>query len=96
VCLAAGLDGIKNQLSPSDSVDKNIYALTTEEREILGVRRLPANLCEAVADLENSEFIKNVLGDHISKKYIEAKKVEWEDYRTQVTQWELDQYLYRI
>ncbi|MDF2941973.1 MAG: glutamine synthetase, type [Herbinix sp.] len=96
VCLAAGLDGIKNQLTPQDSVDKNIFVLSDAEREALGVRRLPANLCEAVADLENSEFMKNVLGDHISNKYIEAKKVEWEDYRTQVTKWELDQYLYRI
>jgi glutamine synthetase len=96
VCIAAGLDGIKNKLTPPDSVDKNIFALTAQEREELGVHRLPANLCEAVDELENSEFIKNVLGDHISSKYVEAKKVEWEDYRTQVTQWELDQYLYRI
>jgi glutamine synthetase len=96
VCIAAGLDGIKNKLTPPDSVDKNIFALTAQEREELGVQRLPANLCEAVDELDSSEFIKNVLGDHISNKYVEAKRVEWEDYRTQVTQWELDQYLYRI
>ena len=96
VCLAAGLDGIKNQLTPPNSIDLNIFELTTEEREELGVKRLPANLCEAVADLEKSEFVKNVLGEHVSKKYIDAKKAEWEDYRIQVTKWELDQYLYRI
>ncbi len=96
VCLAAGLDGIKNELTPPDSIDKNIFELSKEEREALGVKSLPANLCEAVADLENSEFIKSVLGDHISNKFIEAKKLEWENYRTQVTQWELDQYLYRV
>ncbi len=96
VCLAAGLDGIKNQLIPQDSVDKNLFELTAEERAARGIRRLPANLCEAVDDLEKSEFVKDVLGNHISKKYIEAKRAEWEDYRTQVTQWEIDQYLYRV
>ncbi|MDF2484109.1 MAG: glutamine synthetase, type [Herbinix sp.] len=96
LCLAAGLDGIKNKLTPPDSIDCNVFEMTDEERLQLGVRRLPLNLCEAVSDLENSEFVKGVLGEHISKKYIEAKKVEWENYRTQVTQWELDQYLYRI
>jgi glutamine synthetase len=96
VCLAAGLDGIKNQMTPPESVDKNLFALSDEERKALGVKTLPENLCEAVASLENSDFIKNVLGEHLSKKYIEAKKMEWENYRTQVTQWEIDQYLYRI
>ncbi len=96
VCLAAGLDGIKNKMTPPESVDKNIFTLTNEEREALGVQRLPLNLCEAITDMENSDFMKNVLGEHLIKKYIEAKKVEWEDYRTQVTSWELDQYLYRI
>lgn len=96
VCLAAGLDGLKNGLTPPDSIDRNLFELTTAEREANGIKRLPANLCEAVDALEQSEFIKGVLGDHIYKKYIEAKRAEWEDYRTQVTQWEIDQYLYRI
>jgi glutamine synthetase len=96
VCLAAGLDGLKNELTPPDSIDKNLFELTEEERKAHGIKRLPANLCEAVDDLEKSEFIKDVLGDHIHKKYIEAKRAEWEDYRTQVTQWEIDQYLYRV
>jgi glutamine synthetase len=96
VCLAAGLDGIKNKLTPPDSIDRNIFELSEQERGQMGVKRLPANLCEAVGALESSDFIKSVLGEHISKKYIEAKKAEWEDYRTQVTQWELDQYLYRV
>jgi glutamine synthetase len=96
VCLAAGLDGIRNKLEPADSVDKNIYSMTAQEREAEGVRSLPANLSEAVSAMEKSEFIKNVLGEHISSKYIEAKKSEWDTYRTQVTQWELEQYLYRV
>lgn len=95
VCLAAGLDGIKNQLTPPDSIDRNVFELSAEERQKLGVRSLPANLNEAICELEKSEFVRDVLGEHISKKYIAAKKAEWDDYRTQVTQWELDQYLYR-
>lgn len=94
VCLAAGLDGIKNQLTPPDSIDRNVFELSAEERQKLGVRSLPANLNEAICELEKSEFVRDVLGEHISKKYIAAKKAEWDDYRTQVTQWELDQYLY--
>ena len=96
VCLAAGLDGIRNKLTPQDSVNCNLFELSEQERTVLGVESLPVNLCEAIKDLESNEFIKDVLGEHISKKYIEAKKVEWEDYRTQVTQWEIDQYLYKI
>jgi len=96
VCLAAGLDGIRNELTPPQSVDKNIFALTNEERVALGVERLPENLDAAILELENNDFMKNVLGEHVSKKYIEAKKLEWDNYRTQVTPWEIDQYLYRI
>ena len=96
LCLAAGLDGIKNKLTPPQSIDCNVFEMSEQERERMEIRRLPLNLCEAIADLEKSDFVKAVLGEHISKKYIAAKKVEWEDYRTQVTRWELDQYLYRI
>ena len=96
VCLAAGLDGIKNKLMPPANIDKNLFDLTEKERADLGIYRLPVNLNEAVADFEKNEYLKSVLGEHISKKYIAAKKVEWEEYRTQITQWEIDQYLYRV
>lgn len=96
VCLAAGLDGIKNKLMPPESVDKNIYTMSEEDRAAVGVLSLPSDLGEAMNVLENSEFMKNVLGEHISKKYLEAKKSEWSNYHNQVTQWEVEQYLYRI
>ncbi|MDF2538589.1 MAG: glutamine synthetase, type [Herbinix sp.] len=95
-CLAAGLDGIKNQIEPTASIDKNIYTMSTEERVTEGIRSLPANLNDAVKALENSTFMNDILGDHIYSKYIQAKKSEWDIYRTQITQWELDQYLYRV
>lgn len=96
VCLAAGLDGIKSKLMPPESIDLNLFNLTQKEREELCVTSLPENLYEAVKYLEGSEFIKGVLGEHISRKYIDAKIAEWDEYRTQVSQWEIDQYLYRI
>lgn len=95
-CLAAGLDGIKNKLTPPESIDKNIFLLSDEERNELGVKSLPIDLKEALNAMENNQFMKNVLGDHINKIYIAAKRVEWEEYRTQVTSWEIEQYLYRI
>lgn len=96
VCLAAGLDGIKNKLTPPASIDKNLFDLSKAEREALGVKSLPSTLAEAVEKMEHSDFVREVLGEHISQKYIEAKRSEWEAYRDQVTQWEIDQYLYRI
>lgn len=96
VCLAAGLDGIKNKLTPPDSVDKNIFAMTAAEKEELHIKNLPTNLLEALAFLEKSDFIKGVLGEHTTRKYLEAKHKEWNEYSVQVSRWELDQYLHRI
>lgn len=96
VCLAAGLDGIKNKLTPPDSVDKNIFTMTQEEKVSQGIKSLPVNLKEALVALEQSELIKGVLGEHTTKKYLEAKYLEWNQYELQVSQWELDQYLNRI
>jgi glutamine synthetase len=96
VCLAAGLDGIKNKLTPPESVDKNIVTMTKEELEKFNIKYLPANLYEAVLALEQSELIKNVLGPHTFTRYIQAKKEEWNQYNIQVSRWEIDQYLHRI
>ena len=96
VCLAAGLDGIRNQIEPPKSVDGNLYELSEQEKKDISLERLPENLSEAIQELEKNEFICNVLGRHIVKNYCKAKKAEWEEYTNQVTQWELDQYLYRI
>lgn len=95
-CLAAGLDGIKNKLEVPKSVDCNIYEMTPEERKAAGVETLPENLIEAVECMKKDEVICNVLGSHILSKYVEAKEKEWDEYRTQVTQWEVEQYLYKF
>lgn len=95
VCLAAGLDGIKRNLNPQRAVDYNIFHMTDEERQKAGIQCLPGTLLEAIEALEQDEFIKNVLGEHIAANYIKAKKAEWLSYRSQVTEWEINQYLIR-
>ncbi|MCP3762083.1 type I glutamate--ammonia ligase [Domibacillus sp. A3M-37] len=93
VLLAAGLDGIKNELAPPAPVDRNIYAMDKDEREAEGVRDLPSNLSIALDVLKKSDTIKNALGEHILEHFIEAKEIEWDMFRTQVHPWEREQYM---
>ncbi len=93
VCLQAGLDGIRDRIMPPASVDRNIFSMTEEERKSLHIEEIPGTLIEAVGELEKDAFIRSVLGEHISAKYVEAKKREWEAYRSQVTDWEIQAYL---
>lgn len=95
VCLMAGLDGIENKINPPESIANNIFAMTDEERQKLHIDHLPETLIEAVEELEKDQFICDVLGSHISKRYIQAKKEEWYQYRTQVSEWEIGEYLYK-
>ena len=96
VCLAAGLDGIKNNLQPVDSIQRDIYSMTDEERDEAGIENLPKNLYEAIQEMRKSDFVKGVLGKEVFKKYIKAKEEEWMEYTSQVTDWEIDRYLGRI
>ena len=94
-CLAAGLDGIEKGMTPPPSVDRNIYAMTEEEKEAAGIEALPETLKDAMTSFENSNLMREVLGDHIFSKYLEAKNREWKDFRAHVTDWEVDEYLYK-
>lgn len=93
VCLRAGLDGITNQIMPPASVDRNIFAMSDEQKKEYGIEEIPGTLIEAVHDMEKDEFMKEVLGEHTYAKYISAKKEEWHRYRSQVTEWEIGEYL---
>lgn len=95
VCLKAGLDGIKNQIMPPESVDCNIYELSDLARTEKGIKEIPKSMMEAIIALEQDDFVKEVLGAHITEKYIEAKNQEWQEYTEQVTDWEINQYLYK-
>lgn len=91
--LTSGLDGIKNKLTPPESVDVDIFKMTSAEMDGAGIKVMPANLKEAIDELKANPIAKEALGDHILSKYIEYKEDEWDRYRTSVTDWELDEYL---
>lgn len=93
LCLMAGLDGIEKGMTPPPSTDSNIYHMAAEEREAAGIKMLPGSLEEAIAAFEEDPFIMDALGEHVYTKYLEAKKAEWADYRTKISQWELENYL---
>lgn len=96
VCLAAGLDGIRNEIMPPESVDRNLFEMTEEERKNMGIERLPGSLLEAAREFEKDQYIQQVLGTDLSKKYSKAKIKEYADYRGQVTDWEISRYLHVI
>lgn len=96
VCLAAGLDGIKNEIMPPQSIDCNIFEMTAEQRKEAGIESLPRSLREAAKEFEKDEYIQAVLGEDLSRKYLKAKNKEYADYRAQVTEWELGKYLHRM
>ncbi|MCR3921726.1 MAG: type I glutamate--ammonia ligase [Firmicutes bacterium] len=93
VMLKAGLDGIKNEMQPPDSVDCNIYQLTEKERIDMGIGSLPGSLKEALENLEQDTVIQDALGSHLYQRFVEAKRIEYQNYNMTVHQWELDQYL---
>jgi glutamine synthetase len=93
VMLAAGLEGIKNKYPLQDPIEENIFEMDYKMREKAGIDTLPDNLYEAVKNLENSPLMKETLGEHVFTKFIENKKIEWDKYRTFVTNYEIDNYL---
>jgi len=93
VMLAAGLSGIENKIVPPPSVNKNIFVMSHREKRRLKIEALPANLSEAIYNLEKDTLMKEVLGDHIFTHFIDAKKMEWSEYISQVHSWELERYL---
>ena len=91
--LEAGLDGLRNKIEPAASVDRNIYAMDEEERREIGIKDLPSTLHNALKELKNDEVIQGALGEHLFNNFVEAKTLEWDSYRQDVSQWERDQYL---
>jgi len=91
--LSAGLEGIKNNLIPPASIERNIFAMTAEERETEGIDSLPGTLEEAISYMKENELVKEALGAHTFEKYIEAKEAEWDEYKSKVHDWEIEKYL---
>lgn len=95
VVLRAGLEGIRQGLEPPPPVNENIYRMPAEERRARGIHSLPGSLAEAIRALEADPVILDALGPHVAERYIEAKKIEWDVYRAQVHEWEVNEYLAR-
>ncbi|PJK17822.1 type I glutamate--ammonia ligase [Chryseomicrobium excrementi] len=93
VILQAGLDGIKNKMTPPPAVDRNIYVMDEKEREEVGIANLPGTLQAAIKELSKNEVVRQGLGEHIYDNFVEAKEIEWDMFRTTVHPWEREQYL---
>ncbi len=93
VMLHAGLEGIEKGYELPEPMERNLYHLSHEEREKLGIESLPADLGEAIKEAENSELLYRALGEHVYTRLLEVKRAEFEDYRVQVTPYEIQKYL---
>ncbi len=93
VMLCAGLAGIENGYELPEPVEKNIFRMSKSEMKEDSIASLPSNLGEAIQATENSELVRKALGDHVFERFIEIKKREWDDYRIQVTPYEIEKYL---
>ena len=81
---------------PPDSIDGNVFEMSEEARRAAKIEELPGSLKEAARAFQEDDYIQNVLGEDLSKKYLRAKKKEYAEYSSQVTEWELSRYLQRI
>ena len=93
VMLAAGLKGMEKNYTLAEPVEIDIYHMTEAERQKMGIKSLPGSLYEAIEEVEKSEVVKEALGDHIFNKFLENKKIEWDNYRMYVTDYEIERYL---
>jgi glutamine synthetase len=93
VMLHAGLDGIEKEYTLQEPMEKNLYHLNAEERKGLGIEALPDSLGAAINITEQSELVKRALGEHVFTRFIKLKKKEWEDYRIQLTRYEMEKFL---
>jgi len=93
VMLAAGLDGIEKGYEPPEPIEENVYEMTDEERKKKNIDTLPASLHEAIQLCEKSQLVRKALGEHVFYAFIKNKKVEWDQYRIHVTEYETNRYL---
>ena len=93
VMLMAGLKGIEEEYPVPPPVDGNVFAMLPEQRRALGIKSLPASLGEAISMAQESQLLREALGEHILNSFIQNKKMEWEEYRATVTDYEVARYL---
>jgi len=93
VMLAAGLKGIEESYTLVDPVEEDIYEMDEAARNRVGIESLPGSLNEAILEVRDSQLVRETLGEHIFNKFVENKIIEWDGYRTHVSQYEIDRYL---
>jgi glutamine synthetase len=93
VMLKAGLDGIKNNLTPPEPVEENVYQFDDESLVKKNIGVLPTSLWQALNELKNSKLVQEVLGDYLFDRYVGIKTRELDEFKVQVTSWEIDKYL---
>jgi len=93
VLLQLGLEGIEKEYSMPMPMEKNLYHLSAEERKAKGIASLPDSLGDAITLTEESTLMRKILGDHVFTRFVDLKKKEWEDYRIQLTKYELEKLL---
>ncbi len=93
VMLSAGLEGIEKDYDLPDPVEENVYEMSEKERTKRGINTLPANLWDAIQLTAKSEVVQKALGNHVFNAFLANKKIEWDEYRTQVTEYEINKYL---
>ena len=87
------MEGIENKYDLPPTIEKNAHSLSLTERRALGIESLPGNFWEAIKVTENSPLVRNALGQEVFDSFIENKRIEWEEYSSQISQYELDRYL---
>ncbi len=93
VMLGAGMDGIDRKIEMPAPIEEDIFEMNPAERRAHGITDLPGNLYSAILEAEKSDLVRDILGDHIFNKFIENKKIEWDNYRTHISQYEIEKYL---
>ncbi len=93
VLLAAGLEGVEKEYEPPPPAEENVSHMSAEERQRRGIQTLPGSLFEAIQYAENSELLRKALGEHVFQSFIQNKRIEWNIYRAQVTDFEIKRYL---
>jgi glutamine synthetase len=91
--LHAGLEGIEKGYELPDPMERNLYDLSADERARLGIEQLPETLGEAIEEMAESELVLKALGEHVFTRYVDLKRAEWDEYRVEVSPWELNRYL---
>ena len=95
-CLMAGLDGIRNQIEPPAEVQDNINILSEDEAQARGLEKLPTDLLDACMEMKKDTLLKDLVGDRVFDQYYESKIAAWKEYDSQVTNWEIESYLYKF